>query len=155
MDLQPAAVVAQPFTPTLTPLTSFMDQAFQDLTSEYDLVLIDATPLMISAETEYLARFADVTVLVAESGRTKKVELRRATRLLERLNVRGIAAIVNKVGLLRADRAVKKDLQDFEARVNKMNLRWRPIQDEPVTAPAAPGFEDLEQPAAKENPTYA
>jgi succinoglycan biosynthesis transport protein ExoP len=155
MDLQPAAVVAQPFTPTLMPLTSFMDQAFQDLTSEYDLVLIDATPLMISAETEYLARFADVTVLVAESGRTKKMELRRATKLLERLNVRGIAAIVNKVGLLRADRAVRKDLEDFEARVNKMNLRWRPVQDEPVTAPAAPGFEDLEQPAAKENPTYA
>jgi polysaccharide biosynthesis transport protein len=155
VDLQAGAVVAQPFTPSLTPITSFMDQAFRDLTGEYDLVLIDATPLMISAETEYLARFADVSVLVAESGRTKKAELRRATRLLERLNVRGIAVIVNKVGLLRADRAVKQDLQEFEARMNKMNLRWRPVHEEPVTAPAAPGFENIEQPAAKENPTYA
>jgi polysaccharide biosynthesis transport protein len=154
-DLQPSAVVAQPFTPALTPLTSFMDQAFQDLTREYDLVLIDATPLMISAETEYLARFADVTVLVAESGKTKKADLRRATRLLERLNVRGIAAIINKVALLRADRAVKQDLDDFEARVSKMSLRWRPVQEEPFTAPAAPGFDDREQTAAKENPSYA
>jgi polysaccharide biosynthesis transport protein len=155
LDLQPAAVVAQPFTPSLTPLTSFMDQAFKDLTSEYDLVLIDATPLMISAETEYLARFADVTIVVAESGKTKKAELVRATKLLERLNVRGVGAIVNKVSLLRADRTVKQDLQDFEERMNKMNLRWRPVNDEPVTAPAAPGFENVEQPAAKENPSYA
>jgi polysaccharide biosynthesis transport protein len=155
VDLQSAAVVAQPFSPSLTPLTSFMDQAFKDLTSEYDLVLIDATPLMISAETEYLARFADVTIMVTESGKTKKAELRRATKLLERLNVRGIAAIVNKVGLLRADRTVKQDLQDFEARMSRMNLRWNPVQDESITAPAAPGFENIEQPAAKENPTYA
>jgi polysaccharide biosynthesis transport protein len=152
-DRQSTAVVAQPITPKLTPLTSFMDQAFKDLTSEYDLVLIDATPLLISAETEYLARFADVTVLISESGRTKKATLRRATRLLERLNVRGVATIVNKVSLERASEATREDLKEFEAHVNRMNLKWRPGTQPKTTVPAD-GFETSEQPVAREN-TYA
>ncbi len=152
ISLQKGSVVTQQVSSQIAPLTSFMDQAFKDLTKEYDLVLIDATPLPISAETEYLARFADVTILVTESGKTRKAQLRRASRLLERLNVRGTATIVNKIGLLRASRAVKKDLEEFEAHVNRMNLRWRQA---PNQAPATPDFDNAEQPAAKENATYA
>jgi Mrp family chromosome partitioning ATPase len=147
---QQTSVIAQPFGPQLTPLTSFMDQAFKDLTSEYELVLIDATPLLISAETEYLARFADVTILIAESGKTKKARLRRAAVLLERLNVRGIAAVVNKIGLERASRATQRDLEEFEAHVNRMNLRWRPAS--PATK-AGKGPEAVEP--QQENHTYA
>ncbi len=155
--LQTGPVIAHAVHSQLAPLTSFMDQAFKDLTKEYDLVLIDAMPLPISAETEYLARFADVTILVTESGKTRKAQLKRASRLLERLNVRGTAAIVNKVGLLRASRAVRKDLEDFEAHVNRMNLRWR-RPAEPSGASPVPGFDNSEQPAAKaarEDATYA
>jgi Mrp family chromosome partitioning ATPase len=152
---QSSAVVAQPFVPKLTPLTSFMDQAFKDLTSEYDLVLIDATPILISAETEYLARFADVTMLVSESGKTKKASLQRAIRVLERLNVRGVAAIVNKVSLQRSSPAAREDLKDFEAHVNRINLRWRPgpQPEAPQAAPA--GFEGGDRAARESNPTYA
>jgi polysaccharide biosynthesis transport protein len=160
------AVVAQPISSHLAPLHSFMDQAFQDLTKEYDLVLIDATPLLISAETEYLARFADVTVLVSESGKTRKVGLKRAAHLLERLNVRGIAVVINKISLLHASRATKQDLADFEAHVNRMNLRWRPssrpspiagvdgVEGYPGAEPSAESYATAEQPAAKENATY-
>lgn len=160
------SVVAQPIASQLAPLNSFMDQAFQDLTKEYDLVLIDATPLLISAETEYLARFADVTILVCESGRTRKVGLKRAARLLERLNVRGIAVIINKISLLHASQATKKDLADFEAHVNRMNLRWRPssrpgpipgVDNYPEAEPSTEGYPSTEQQpsvAAKENATY-
>ncbi|HEX3941158.1 MAG TPA: hypothetical protein VHX11_06735, partial [Acidobacteriaceae bacterium] len=148
---QQTSVVAQPFGPQLTPLTSFMDQAFKDLTSEYELVLIDATPLLISAETEYLARFADVTILIAESGKTKKARLRRAAVLLERLNVRGIAAVVNKIGLERASRATQRDLEEFEAHVSRMNLRWRPAS--PATKAGTKGPEAVEP--QQENHTYA
>lgn len=150
--VQSSAVVAQPITPQLTPLTSFMDQAFKDLTSEYDLVLIDATPLLISAETEYLARFADITMLVAEAGRTRKSQIKRASRLLERLNVRGIATVVNKVSLRRASQAIRSDLEAFEAHVNRMNLRWRPAE---ASASTANAFQGVEKPADKSNATYA
>ena len=62
-----STVVPQPMNSKILPLaTSFMAKAFQELTNEYDIVLIDAAPLLTSAETEYLARFADVTILVGE-----------------------------------------------------------------------------------------
>jgi polysaccharide biosynthesis transport protein len=138
-DLQPTTVVTQALQSKIPPLaSSFMAKAFQELTNEYDIVLIDAAPLLISAETEYLARFADVTILVGESGKTKKAELKRTAKLLERLNVGGVAVIINKVGLLRAEKALKQDLVEFEARVNKMNLRWQPKHSRAEGSPFVP-----------------
>jgi Mrp family chromosome partitioning ATPase len=132
-----------------------MDQAFKDVTNEYDVVLIDATPITISAETEYLARFADVTILVAEAGRTTKAQLVRCARLLERLGVDGMAAIINKVPLDRVDRAIQEDVSLFETRMNKENLAWKPAWiGAPVEDEADLGHH--EQPsAARETSTYA
>ncbi|HZD47859.1 MAG TPA: hypothetical protein VE178_03870 [Silvibacterium sp.] len=134
-----STVVTQPLSSKVTPLsTSFMAKAFQELTNEYDIVLIDAAPLLTSAETEYLARFAHVTILVGESGRTKKAELKRSARLLERLNVNGVAVVINKVGLLRAEKTLKQDIDEFEARINKTNLRWQPKYHHPEPSPFTP-----------------
>ena len=80
----------------------------------YDVILIDASPLPISAHTEYLARVSDVTVLVVKSSATTKQELDRAARLLERLDVAGVAVVLNKISVERADRALKKELQRYE-----------------------------------------
>jgi succinoglycan biosynthesis transport protein ExoP len=151
--LQSAAVLAQPISPQLAPLNSFMDQAFKDLTNEYDLVLIDATPLLISAETEYLARFADVTVLISEAGKTRKAQLLRASRVLERLRARGIAAVINKVNLMRAPKAMRDDLEQFETHVNRMNLRWRPAGQ--TADISTPDFVGADKSAASENASYA
>jgi Mrp family chromosome partitioning ATPase len=79
-----------------------------------DVVLIDANPLPISAKTEYLARLADATVLVVKSGTTTKPELERAARLLERLEVGGVAVILNKMSHDRADRALKTEFNRYE-----------------------------------------
>jgi hypothetical protein len=81
---------------------------------QYDAILIDASPLPISAYTEYLARISDVTVLVVRSSATTKQELDRAARLLERLDVAGVAVVLNKISLERADRAMKKELHRYE-----------------------------------------
>ncbi len=146
-----STVVPQPLNSKILPLaTSFMAKAFQELTNEYDIVLIDAAPLLTSAETEYLARFADVTILVGESAKTKKAELKRTARLLERLNVGGVAVVINKVGLLRAEKTLKHDLAEFEARTNKMNLRWQPKYQRSEASPFAP-FASAEDIADPEN----
>jgi Mrp family chromosome partitioning ATPase len=105
-------------------------ESFQNMSSEYDIVLIDAAPILLSAETEYLARMADVTVLVAEAGKTKKAWLTRAARLLERLGAAGAAAVVNKVHPARAEEALKHDLREFELRSDRVNLQewWKPAK---------------------------
>ena len=84
-----------------------------------DVVLIDANPLPISAKTEYLARLADATVLVVKSGATTKHELDRAARLLERLDVAGVAVILNKMSQDRADRALKVEFYRYEQTLPK------------------------------------
>ena len=56
-------------------------------TQEGTLVLTDTAPLLVSAETEYLARFVDCAIVVIESGATTRGELREAAALLQRLNV--------------------------------------------------------------------
>jgi polysaccharide biosynthesis transport protein len=143
-------VIQQPFVPKLTPLTNLMDKAFKDLTIEYDMILIDAAPILISAETEYLARFADVTMLIAEAGKTTSAQLVRAARLLERMQVPGMAAVVNKIAYERTNHATREDVAAFEARMEQ-NVKWNGSWSRD-NAPI--DFEDREQPA-KENSTYA
>jgi polysaccharide biosynthesis transport protein len=126
----------------VSPLNGFVFESFQSLSAEYDIVLIDAAPLLISAETEYLARMADVTMLVSEAGKTHKRWLTRAARLLERLGVAGAAAVVNKVNPSRIEEALKHDLREFELRSDRVNLQewWKPGKKatHPAATPAAP-----------------
>jgi hypothetical protein len=75
--------------------------------------------LPISANTEYLARAVDATVLVIKAGTTTKQELLRAARLLERLEVAGVAVVVHRIRLGRADRDLRRDLRSFERPRNK------------------------------------
>jgi len=96
--------------PALESVMSAMHHAGE----QWDVVLIDAVPLPISAYTEYLARGVDATVLVVSFSRTTKQELERAARLLERLEVNGVAVILNKMSLGRADRTLKGEFRKYE-----------------------------------------
>jgi polysaccharide biosynthesis transport protein len=142
----------------VTPMNSFVFDSFKAVSAGYDIVLIDAAPILLSAETEYLARMADVTVLVAEAGKTKKPWLTRAARLLERLGVAGAAAIVNKVHPARAEEALKHDLREFELRTDRVNLQewWKPGRKAARTAAAPAGpFEQGKAAANEEDVMYA
>ena len=108
------------------PLPSFANHAFQKLTSDYEIVLIDAAPLLSSGDTEYLARCADVTVLIATAGKTTKARLTRSAQLLERLDVAGVAAVICEISPDRVYGFTKEDLRDFEARTENAGLHWRP-----------------------------
>jgi succinoglycan biosynthesis transport protein ExoP len=139
-ELQPLKSGTQSLPARIAPLNGLVMESFQNISAAYDIVLIDAAPLLISAETEYLARMADVTVLVAEAGKTKKGWLTRAARLLERLGVAGAAAVVNKVHPSRAEEALKHDLREFELRTDRVNLQewWKPGSKTTSPVPVAP-----------------
>jgi Mrp family chromosome partitioning ATPase len=89
-------------------------RALENAGEQYDVVLIDADPLPISANTEYLARVVDATVLVVKTNKTTRQELERAARLLERLEVAGVAVVLNKIGMERADGGMKREFQRYE-----------------------------------------
>ncbi len=98
---------------------SFVAQVLAENENNYDVVLVDGGPLLISADTEYLARIADGTIIVAQSGRTTRKQLERSASLLERLHVPGVAIALNRVHPSRADAALRQDVVDFEQQLKK------------------------------------
>jgi succinoglycan biosynthesis transport protein ExoP len=108
------------------PPANSAEQALQQASVGYDVVLIDSDPMAISANTEYLARVVDATVLVVKAGTSTRQELHRAARLLERLQVSGVAVVLNKIQLGRADRDLRKELRGCERPRRKKYLSVTP-----------------------------
>jgi succinoglycan biosynthesis transport protein ExoP len=96
------------------PPPNWVEQTLNRAAREFDVVLIDAQPMPVSAQTEYLARLADATVLVVKARGTTRQDLECTARLLERLEVAGVAVILNKIRVDRADGAMKKALRSYE-----------------------------------------
>jgi len=80
------------------------------------LILTDTAPLAESAETEYLARFVDCAIVVIESGVTTRIQLRQAATTLQRLNVRAVGFVLNRVRLEHADTPFRISVEAVETR---------------------------------------
>ena len=111
------------------------------------LVLTDTAPLLISAETEYLARFVDCAIVVVESGVTTRAQLLAAVNTLQRLDVAAMGFVLNRVKLAKADPAFRRSIQDIEKhhQAQSMSSARRTVR----TSPMADGF----IPDAKELPS--
>jgi succinoglycan biosynthesis transport protein ExoP len=81
-----------------------------------DILLINARPILVSAETEFDARLMDVTVLMVGSGLTTRRELERSTSLLRRLSSHGLATVLTDVRLRYADRDFLNAVSDVQSR---------------------------------------
>jgi len=79
------------------PQISQLRPFFQSLRAEYPIILIDAAPLLLSADTEYLIGICDVTMLIVEAEAVTKDDVGRAARNLEKLNPPAVAAVLNRV----------------------------------------------------------
>ncbi|MGA2538484.1 MAG: hypothetical protein ABSF53_20920, partial [Terracidiphilus sp.] len=107
----PGLVLAERVT---RPTALLQQMAEETETQEESLVLTDTAPLPVSAETEYLARFVDCAIVVIESGKTTRRELREAAATLVRLDVAAVGFVLNRVGLEKADPAFRASVQAIE-----------------------------------------
>ncbi len=87
-----------------------------------NLVLTDTAPLLISAETEYLARFVDSAIVVAESGVTTRPQLLAAVSALQRLGVGTVGLVLNRVKLAKADPAFRRSIHDIETHLQSQSM---------------------------------
>jgi len=69
------------------------------LRMEYDYILIDSPPLGLTTDGRFLARLADVAVLVARAETTGEKELFRAVDILDSIEVSVISVILNRIKL--------------------------------------------------------
>jgi uncharacterized protein involved in exopolysaccharide biosynthesis len=128
------------------PTALLQKMAEETETEEESLVLADTAPLLVSAETEYLARFVDCAIVIIESGVTTRTELRNAAATLQRLDVGAVGFVLNRVGLDKADppfrasiEAVEKHLQthsNIAARRTERSTSYDP--EESAARPATP-----------------
>ncbi len=138
---------------------SVVEQNLRRLSAANDVVLISAPPVLLSSGTEYLARFADATLLVLESGKTEKAELGRAARLLERIQAPGVGAVLTSISARSAEPEFRTDLAAIEVRLqarhegDQLRLHeakaseWpslkkpQPADEHETTGPSAPAAE--------------
>ncbi len=117
------------------PPPNWVEQTLNRAAMDYDVVLIDAQPMPVSAQTEYLARLADATVLVVKARGTTRQDLECTARVLERLEVAGVAVILNKIRVDRADGALKKALRSYEKSFTEPSVNPK-AEPEPKLTPA-------------------
>ncbi len=143
--------------------TALLEQAVEEAEIGHEsLVMTDAAPLAASAETEYLARFADCTIVVVESGVTTRARVRDMASRLRHLNVAGVGFVLNRVALAKADPAFRHSVEATERHL-RMQRRFEPrpapggrlVSTEPVRSTgelAAPAAADVtpEQPRMAE-----
>ncbi|MDJ0323905.1 polysaccharide biosynthesis tyrosine autokinase [Cryobacterium sp. PH31-AA6] len=71
-----------------------MARTLAALTSEFDVVLIDAPPLLLVTDAAVLSKLCGGAIMVVASGRTKRNELASAVKSLERAGSRLVGIVI-------------------------------------------------------------
>jgi succinoglycan biosynthesis transport protein ExoP len=95
------------------PTVTRMGAALEELSKEYDVILIDAPPLRLSADAEFLASIGDMTLAVVEAGDATRRDLDEGASLLSRIGASSVGVIMSQVRLKHADAAMKRDFKRF------------------------------------------
>lgn len=69
----------------------------QEARKEYDLVLIDAAPVVGSLLTEELIREIDAVMLVSQARTDNRKDIKAAMKTIENLRPRTFGSVLNKV----------------------------------------------------------
>lgn len=83
------------------------------LAGKYDFVLVDSPPLLLSADSELVARATGNLVVVVEAERTIKKELVQTRRILERINPESVGAVLNRVSPQNGLGGLNAQLHEF------------------------------------------
>lgn len=74
----------------------------QILRQDYEYIMIDSPPFMLFADAKFLAREADVVMVVVRAEKVREKELFSAIGVLDKIDVQVISVILNRVKFLRS-----------------------------------------------------
>lgn len=69
----------------------------EQLAESYAFVILDAAPLLLSADVEFFASISDVTLLLIAAQTTQPGEIKRSVQMLERVDPKVISFIVTRL----------------------------------------------------------
>ncbi|MFC5602533.1 CpsD/CapB family tyrosine-protein kinase [Sporosarcina koreensis] len=76
-----------------------MDDLLNEMKSRYDIIIIDAPPVLLVADAQILSNKCDGTILIVSSGKTEKNNAKRAKGLLETSKANVLGVILNNYKL--------------------------------------------------------
>ena len=76
-----------------------MKRLIQELSTQYDVVLIDTPPIVAVTDAAILAQEVDGVILVLASGEVNKEYAQRAKELLDKVGAKILGAVLNKVDM--------------------------------------------------------
>jgi capsular exopolysaccharide synthesis family protein len=90
-------ITAGPIPPNPSELLSSarMVAFLQDVRAQYDAILIDSPPLLPVTDAQVLSRLVDGSLLVVNSGKTQRDQLKRAQGMLAHVDGHLIGAVLN------------------------------------------------------------
>ncbi len=123
-DIEDAVVPGDDELPDHVPLGDLSDQKnlpdieklmdiLRAATETYRIVLVDLPPVLVSVDAEFIARGADVTVLVIRAAEVTRVELQKAAACLERIKVSAVSVLLNHVDIDAGDGFARSARQEF------------------------------------------
>jgi len=99
-----------------------LDTMVQILRQDYEYIMIDSPPLMLSTDARFISQLADVTVLIISAEAVKEKELSRAVSMLDKIGVKVISVVLNRAKLKRGKyykSSIKKYYELVEANQRK------------------------------------
>ncbi|HEY2298328.1 MAG TPA: polysaccharide biosynthesis tyrosine autokinase [Jatrophihabitans sp.] len=81
-----------------------MERLIESVREGYELVIIDAPPVVPVTDASIIAAHVDGAIMVVRHGRTRRGHLRSAVASLEAVHARLLGCVVNMTSLSRADR---------------------------------------------------
>ncbi len=98
-------ITSGPIPPNPSELLSsrHMQQLFETLGANYDVIIVDSPPLLSVADARILTRVCDGTVLVVRARQTTFDLARKATRLLTSVNAPVLGMVINALDLKKND----------------------------------------------------
>lgn len=113
----------------------------ETLRIDYEYIMIDSPPLTVTTDAKFLARLAEVTILVVQSEAVAENELFRWVRELDKARVKVISVILNRVKLQRG-RYYKSAMEQYYRLVPPVGKNHRgasPPAKSETTGSAGPG----------------
>lgn len=84
------------------------------LQKRYPVVILDTAPILLSADSEYLAGIADISLLVVAAMKVRFGELKRAVRLLEKADPVAVSYIVTRLQVFHGSGYYEKMVDEYD-----------------------------------------
>lgn len=78
-----------------------LQKVLEKISDIYSVVILDAAPILYSADTEFFVSIGDITLLLIAANQVKPGEIKRAVKLLERIDPKAIGFVVTRLEIFQ------------------------------------------------------